>query len=376
MKGKAVMRIGIPREVKEGEARVGATPEAVKALTEGGHAVWVEKGAGTRVGFGDGLYAAAGARLAGGPEEIYACALVVKVKELQGEEYPRLQPGCIVMGYQQLARDPRLLDAVLAQRITCLAYEDVRRPDGARPLLAPMSTIAGLVSAQIAAWALQRREGPLSGSGVLLQRLPGIPPARVLIVGDGIAGQAATGAFLAFGCEVTVLGNAPALLRSIAGQYPESPLRTALSSPEALAANTTLADVVIGAVSIPGRLAPRLISRAMLRAMKPGSVFIDIGIDMGGIAESSRQTTLADPLFVEEGVLHYCVPNIPALVPRAATLALSAATLPFVKLIADCGLEAALREAPALIEGLLVHDGQVVLQALADDTGRTYVPFR
>ena len=372
------MRIGIPREIKDGEARVGATPEAVKALCSSGHTVLVETGAGLRVGFGDDLYSAAGAHLAADPETIYACELVVKVKELQPAEWPRLRPGCIVAGYQQLARDSRLLAAVLERRITCLAYEGVMMPDGRRPMLAPMSTIAGLMSAQIAAWALQLREGPLSGSGVLLHALPGVAPARVLIVGDGIAGQAAARAFRGFGCQVTVLGNAPALLSAIELNDRESgpgTLRAALASPAELAAGTAESDAVIGAVSTPGRLAPKLITRAMLRAMRPGSVFIDIGIDMGGIAETSRETRLSDPLYVEEGVLHYCVPNIPALVPRAATLALSAATLPFVQLIADRGLEAALQETPALLEGLLVHAGQVSHQALAEDTGRPFVAF-
>jgi len=367
------MRIGVPREIKDGEARVGMTPDAVRALAQKGHVLLVEEGAGRGVGFGDERYAAAGARLTPDPAEVFACELVVKVKELQADEFPRLRPGTIVAGYQQLASEPALLDAVLARRITCLAYEGVRTSEGARPMLAPMSTIAGLMSGQIAAWALQRREGPLSGSGVLLHELPGVEPARALVVGDGIAGRAAAQAFLAFGCRVTMLGNDRALLRaaeSQAGERGRERLRTALSSPEELAACTAEADAVIGAVSIPGRLTPKLVTRSMLRAMRPGSVFIDIGIDMGGIAETSRQTKLSDPLYVEEGVLHYCVPNIPALVPRAATLALSAATLPFVALIADRGLEAALGEVPALVEGLLVHDGHVVNRALAEDTGR------
>jgi alanine dehydrogenase len=372
------MRIGIPREIKDGEARVGLTPEAVRTLTAQGHAVLVEEGAGLRIGFGDALYTAAGACTTREPADVYRSDLVVKVKELQAQELDRLSPGTILAGYQQLARDSALLDAVLARRVTCLAYEGVTRPDGSRPMLAPMSTIAGLMSGQIAAWALQRREGPLSGSGVLLPALPGVPPACVLIIGDGVAGQAATRVFLALGCRVTVLGTNLGLLRGIALQAEEAGrggLRTALSSPGELTACTAESDVVIGAVAIPGRLTPKLITRTMLRAMRPGSVFIDIGIDMGGIAETSRLTQLSDPLYLEEGVLHYCVPNIPALVPRAATLALSAATLPFLSLIAGRGLEAALREAPGLQEGLLVHDGCVVHRALAEDTGRSFTAY-
>jgi alanine dehydrogenase len=369
------MRIGVPREIKDGEARVGLTPAAVATLQAAGHAVRVETGAGSRIGFGDELYTAAGASIVATAEAIYACELVVKVKELQREEFAQLRPGCIVAGYQQLARDPVLLDEVLARRITCLAYEGVRMPDGARPLLAPMSTIAGLMSGQIAAWALQRREGSLSGSGVLLHTLPGVPRARVLVVGDGVVGQAAVRAFLAFGCQVTLLGNDPVKLRAIEQQGGAGPgtLRTALSCPDELMVRVAEADVVIGAVAIPGRLTSKLITRSMLRTMASGSVFIDIGIDMGGLAETSRQTKLSDPLYVEEGVLHYCVPNIPALVPRAATLALGAATLPFVRLIADVGLKHALQAAPALREGLLVQDGHVVHRALAEDTGRPFV---
>ena len=373
------MRIGIPREIKDGEGRAGMTPEATGVLARKGHDLWVEAGAGRGAGFGDDLYAEAGARITDDPGEVYRCGLVVKVKELQPAEFPRLQPGTIVAGYQQLARDPALLDAVLARRITCLAFEGVRRPDGSRPMLAPMSTLAGLVSSQIAAWALQRREGPLSGSGVLLHGLPGVEPAAAVVVGDGVVGQAAARAFLAFGCRVTVLGTSSDLLRAIEARASEAGrdrrLRTALSSPGELAACTAGADVVVGAVSIPGRLSPKLLTRDMLRAMRPGSVLVDVGIDMGGIAETSRQTRLSDPLYLEEGVLHYCVPNIPALVPRAATLALSAAMLPFMALVADLGLEAALGAAPALAEGLLVHDGRVVNRALAEDTGRPCADF-
>ena len=371
------MRIGVPREIKDGEARVGATPEGVGAFRLQGHEVLVEAGAGLGSGFSDETYAGAGARIVAGPAEIYACALVVKVKELQPAEYGLLQPGGLVAGYQQLARDPVLLAAVLERRITCLAYESVTLPDGSRPMLAPMSTIAGLVSAQIAAWALQRRDGPLAGSGVLLPGLPGVPPGRVLVVGDGKVGQAAARSFLRLGCDVTVLGQASALLDQIAREHqalPTGTLHTDLCTSAALAARLAGSDVVIGAVSVPGRLAPKLITRAMLRTMRPGSVFIDVGIDMGGISETSRQTKLSEPLYLEEGVLHYGVANIPALVPRAATLALTTATLPYLQLLADRGLAGALQAAPELAGGLLVHQGGVLDPALAADAGRSCVP--
>jgi alanine dehydrogenase len=372
------MQIGIPREIKDGEARVAATPETVRALAAEGHTILVETGAGLGSGFSDESYRVAGAQLASRPEEIYACPLVVKVKELQLDEYERVRPGCIVFGYQQLARDARLLEAVLRRRVTCLAYEGVLADDGRRPLLAPMSTIAGLLSAQIAAWALQHREGPLAGSGVLLPWLDGIPQAHVLIVGDGTAGGAAARAFLSLGCDVVVLGKGMGRLAELQRQLAgcgRGPLRTAVSSATELSERTAESDVVIGAVSVPGRLAPKLITREMLRSMRPGSVFIDIGIDMGGIAETSRQTKLSDPMYLEERVLHYCVPNIPALVPRAATQALAAATLPYVRLVAGRGLGGAMDVTPGLRDALLVHDGDVVHPGLAEDTGRTVAEY-
>ena len=372
------MNIGIPREIKNGEARVGATPEMVRSLKNEGHFVLVETGAGSASGYADAGYREAGAVISNRPEDIYACPLIVKVKELQPEEFSRIQSGTILFGYQQMARDPRLLDAVLAHRITCIAYENVLGVDGSRPLLAPMSTIAGLMSAQIALWALQRREGPLSGSGVLLPHLDGVPQGRVLIVGEGIAGSAAARAFLALECAVTVLGQRPSQLKTLEEQlvgYGKGTFRTGLATPEDLAARSAEADVVVGAVSVPGRLAPKLITREMLRAMRPGSVFIDIGIDMGGIAETSRQTKISDPMYMEEGVLHYCVPNIPALVPRTATQALTAATLPYIRLLAERGLEHAVQASSGLREGLLVHDGHVVHPGLAEDTRRAFVPY-
>lgn len=371
------MQIGIPKEIKDGEARVGATPEAVRHLVGAGHSVWVETGAGARVGFGDEAYAEAGARIVVAPEEAFACPLIVKVKEIQKAEYARLRPGTIVACYQQLGRDPELLDAVLASGITCLAYESVTGADGSRPMLTPMSAIAGQMTAQIAAWALQHREGELCGSGVLLSGAEGVPPARVLIVGDGVVGQAAARAFLRLGCTVTVLGLATAQLKQVEARLQdvsEGRLESALSTPDILAERLAPSDVVIGAISIPGRMTPKLITRPMLKTMRRGSVLIDVGVDMGGLAETSRQTKLSNPLYAEEGVLHYGVSNIPALVPRAATQSLVAATLPFVRLIADRGLQGALSEAPGLLGGLLVQGGRIVSAALAEDTGRPFHP--
>jgi len=373
------MDIGIPREIKDGEPRVGATPEAVRALALRGHAVVVESGAGARIGFDDGAYARAGARIVGRPDDAFACALVVKVKELQPPEYRLARAGTVICSYQQLGRDPRLLAAALASGASFLAYEAVLDADGRRPLLSPMSTLAGLLSPQIAAWALQARPGPLSGSGVLLFPLEGVTRASVVVVGEGVAGGTAAGAFLDIGCGVTVLGKQESALHALAerlGSRGRGRLRVACALPSELAPATAEADVVVGAVSVPGRLAPKLITRPMLRAMRPGSVLIDIGIDMGGIAETSRQTKHSDPIYVEEGVLHYCVPNIPALVPRTASEALVAATLPYLQRLAGDGLGPAVASDPGLLEGLQVHRGHIVHRGLAADTGSPFVPYQ
>ena len=372
------MDIGFPREIKDGEARVAGTPETVRALVRAGHRVLLESGAGAGSGYPDAAYGEAGAQVVSRPEEAYACPLVVKVKELQPEEYPFLRAGSILFAYQQLARDAGLLEAVLERRVTCLAYESVTGEDGGRPLLAPMSTIAGLMSAQIAAWALQHRDGPWCGSGVLLPWIEGVPRARVLILGEGTVGSSAARAFLALGCATSVLGRVPGNLEALRRRLAQDGtgmLETALCTPAELQARLPGCDVLVGAVSIPGRLSPKLVTRAMLRSMRPGSVLVDVGIDMGGVAETSRQTKLSDPVYREEGVLHYCVGNIPALVPRSASAALAAATLPYLEQLAGGGLERALEARPGLRRGLLVHAGQVLDPGLAEDTGRPCATF-
>lgn len=367
------MDIGTPREVKDGEARVGLTPEGAVQLVQSGHRVRVERGAGLRAGFPDEAYEAAGAELTEGPEALFACALVVKVKELQPVEYARLKAGTVLFAYQQLGRDQALLDAVLGAGVTCLAYENVVDAAGARPLLAPMSALAGTMSAQIAAWALQSRASGPSGNGTLLWAMEGLPPARVVVIGEGVSGSAAAEAFHRMGCAVTVLGRDAARLDALRARLGGT-LEVAISDAETLDRWVPQADVVIGAVAIPGRRAPVLLPRELLRRMRPGSVFIDIGIDMGGIAETSRQTKLSDPLYLEEGIVHYGVSNIPAQVPKAASQALCVATLPWVQTLADCGLQGALAARPGLREGLLVHAGAIVHPGLAEDTGRPYLP--
>jgi alanine dehydrogenase len=370
------VRIGVPRERKDGERRVAVTPEGARALVAAGHQVLVECGAGERAGFGDGVYMAAGASIVAGPSEAFDCPLVVKVKELQRDEIALLKPSTTVFGFAQLARDRSLLDAVLAARIGVIGYETVVDGHGGLPLLGPTSRIAGRLAPLIAATLLMNDRG---GAGVLFPGVDAVAPARIVIVGAGNVGGEATQIALALGAEVTVFARTQTRLASLrrrcealAGER----LRTAACEREVLAAAVAEADVLIGAVLEPGRLSPKLVSRSMLRAMRAGSVFLDVGIDQGGIGETSRMTSISAPTFVEEGIVHYGVPNMPALVARTATLALTQATLPCLHRLAARGVRAALRTDHHLRAGLQVWNGAVVHPALADDVGLTAVPWQ
>jgi alanine dehydrogenase len=370
------VRIGVPLERKDGERRVGLTPDTVRPLVAAGHEVVVERGAGERVGFSDAAYATAGGSAGADAARVFGCPLVVKVKELQEDEIVILKPSTTVFGFAQLARDRALLDAVLATRIGVIAYETVSDGRGGLPLLAPMSRIAGRLAPLIAASLLMSDRG---GAGVLLPGVDAVAAARMVIVGAGNVAAEAARIALALGATVTVFGRTqPGLAALGASCEPvgRERLRTELNEGGALAAAIAEADVLIGAVLEPGRLSPKLISRAMLRAMRGGSVFIDVGIDQGGIAESSRMTSISQPTFVAEGVVHYGVANMPSLVARTATLALTQATLPFVRLLADRGVAAALRTDPRLRAGLQVWDGAVVHPALAADAGVPATPWQ
>jgi alanine dehydrogenase len=357
------VRIGVPRERKDGERRVGLAPDGAAALVASGHEVLVERGAGDRVGFDNVAYASAGARILDDPAQIFATPLIVKVKELQSSELPLLQPGTTVFGFAQLGRDRALLDAVLAARITCIACESIGDAKQGMPLLEPMSRIAGRLAPLIAASLLMNDHG---GSGVLLPGLDGVAPGCVVVVGAGSSGGEAAIVSSRLGCEVIVLARSERRFAALKARCGER-LRTALRTDDTLAAAVAAADVVIGAVLDPGRISPKLISRAMLRTMRKGSVFIDIGVDQGGIAETSRMTTLSAPTYVEEGIVHYCVANMPALVARTATLALTQASLRFVQALADRGVESALAADSALRAGLQVFDGGVTHAGLAAD---------
>ena len=364
------MRIGIPRERKDGERRVGLVPTAVQALVHAGHVVVVERDAGVASGFADAQFAAAGAHLDRSAAAIFACELVVKVKEVQPEEVALLRHGTTIAGFAQLNRDRALLAALLAAGVRVIGYETVRDASGALPLLAPMSRIAGRLAPFAGAEALRTGAG---GNGTLITGVDGVEPSSVVVVGAGNVGREAARIAARLGCRVTVFSRGAPRLEALARSLECEGLavRTSLlgAAPRALDDAVAAADLVIGAVLEPGTLSPKLLPRGALRAMRPGSALVDVGIDQGGIAETSRMTTLSAPTYVDEGVVHYAVPNMPAMVARTATLALSAAALPYVGAIAERGLASALEADAGLAAGVMIWDGVVAHRGLAADTG-------
>jgi alanine dehydrogenase len=342
------MRIGIPREIKDGESRVALTPGGVAQLAN----VVVEPGAGAGVGFSDDDYVAAGAAL-GDP---WDCELVVKVKELQPPEYRKPRPGQTVFGFQHFAPDPELLEAALASGATFVAYETVGQRDGRLPILAPMSAIAGRLAVQVGAWCLQKQNG---GSGVLLPGLAGVPAGNVVILGAGNVGSNALAVAHGLGAQVTVFARSERRFAELRRRFPNAQYQIGFD-----AAAIEDADLVIGGVLTPGQLSPKLITRAMLAGMRPGSALVDVGIDQGGIAETSRRTSHSEPIYVAEGVVHYCVPNMPAACARTASLALERAVLPYVRMLASNKMD------DDLATGVQVRAGKVVHAQLARDTGR------
>jgi alanine dehydrogenase len=364
------MKIGVPKETKDHEFRVGLSPAGAHVLASHGHDVAVQSGAGAAIGFDDTTYVEAGARIVANGQEAYAADMVIKVKEPQAAEYDLTHAGQILFCYQHFAPAPDLLAAMLARKVTCIAYETVTAADGSFPLLIPMSEIAGRLAVQVGAWALQMANG---GNGILLSGVAGVPPAKVVIIGGGTVGTNAARIALGFGADVTLLDESPERLRTLEAVY-GAHLKTCYSEPQALRALLRDADLVIGAVLLPGKLSPKLITREDVAAMRNGSVIVDVGIDQGGIAETSHPTTHSDPIFIESGVVHYCVPNMPAAVSRTATLALTHATLPYATELANQGLNAALTSDAGLRGGLEVHAGCVTHPALAADVGRDYVP--
>lgn len=360
------MRIGIPKEIKDHEYRVGLTPGSVRELAAHGHQVLVQKDAGTAIGLTDGQYLAAGAELAGSPEEVFARAdMIVKVKEPQPDECRLLRPDQALFTYLHLAADPRQAKLLIDSGVTAIAYETVTGPGGSLPLLAPMSEVAGRMSIQAGAACLEKSKG---GSGLLLGGVPGVAPARVAILGGGVVGYNAALMALGLGAEVTVLDRSVDRLRHLDELF-HGRVRTVYSTAETVETYVAGADLVIGAVLIPGAAAPRLVPRKMLKKMRPGSVLVDVSIDQGGCFETSRPTTHTDPTYVVDGIVHYCVANMPGAVARTSAFALNNATLPFVLALAGKGWRQALLDDPHLRHGLNVQAGAITCPPVAEALG-------
>ena len=364
------MRIGLPREIKNHEYRVGLTPASVRELTAHGHPVLVQAGAGAAIGLDDAQYLAAGATLAQDAAEVFAQAeMIVKVKEPQPVECAMLRPGQILYTYLHLAPDPAQTAALVRSGAVCIAYETITGPGGGLPLLAPMSEVAGRMAIQAGAVYLEKSKG---GMGVLLGGVPGVPAAHVVILGAGVVGTNALQMAVGLGARVTVLDKNVDRLRHLDLVFGNR-IHTVFSTAHSVEAAVLDADLVVGGVLIPGAAAPRLVTRAMVARMKPGSVVVDVAIDQGGCFETSRPTTHAAPTFVVDGVVHYCVANMPGAVARTSTFALNNATITHALALADKGWKQALRDNAHLRNGLNVAEGQVTFEAVARDLGYAYV---
>lgn len=366
------MRVGIPKEIKVHEYRVGLTPHGAAELVRRGHAVLVQSQAGAGIGFSDEQYEAAGARIVADAPSVFAEAdLIVKVKEPQPQECRSLRPGQVLFTYLHLAPDPEQARLLLESDCVAIAYETVTDDRGGLPLLAPMSEVAGRMAVQAGAHALEKGQG---GAGVLLPGVPGVAPAQVVVLGGGVVGINAARIALGVGAQVCLLDVSLARLRELDTQYGPR-LVTQYSSHETICDQIADADLVIGAVLIPGAAAPKLISREMLHTMRTGSVIVDVAIDQGGCVETSHPTTHLDPTYVVDGIVHYCVANMPGAVARTSTLALTNATLPFVLELADKGYRNALAQSRHLRNGLNIHRGRVTHEAVARDLGYRYEPL-
>ena len=365
------MRVGTVREIKNHEYRVGLTPESVRELTSRGHEVWVESAAGLGIGATDAAYEAAGAAIKPDAKTIFDGAeMIVKVKEPQASERAMLRSGQILFTYLHLAPDPEQAADLVKSGVTAIAYETVTGPGNSLPLLKPMSQVAGRMSIQAGAAALEKAHG---GRGVLLGGVPGVLPAKVLIIGGGVVGFNAAQMAAGLGAEVTVLDRDPDVLERLDRTF-NGRIRTVFSGVAVLDALVSEADLVIGAVLIPGAAAPKLIGREMLKLMQPGAVLVDVAIDQGGCFETSHATTHAEPTYIVEDVVHYCVANMPGAVARTSTYALNNVTLPHALRIAELGWKDALRADPHLAEGLNVNAGKVTYKAVADALGYDYTP--
>ena len=367
------MKIGVPKEVKIHEYRVGLVPAGVRELVDGGHKVLVQSGAGAGIGFDDAHYQTAGATITRNAEDIFSAAdLIVKVKEPQITECQQLRKGQTLFTYLHLAADREQAQALLVSGATAIAYETVTAPDGSLPLLTPMSEVAGRMSVQVGANCLQKANG---GFGVLLGGVPGVAPAKVVILGGGVSGTHAIEMAVGLRADVTVVERSVKRLRELSAIFGNQ-LKTVYSTAHAIEELVRDADLVIGAVLIAGAAAPKLVTHAMVKTMKAGAVLVDIAIDQGGCFETSRPTTHAEPTYMLDGVIHYCVTNMPGAVPRTSTFALTNATLPYVKALADFGWNAAILKDAGLAQGLNVHAGQLTHQAVASALGLDYRAYR
>ena len=367
------MLLGVPKEIKTHEYRVGLTTGSVLEQVHHGHQVIVQSGAGEGIGLSDDMYREAGAEVVSTAAEVFERAeMVVKVKEPQPAECEMLREGQVLFTYLHLAPDPGQTRALLDSGCIAIAYETVTGPNNTLPLLSPMSEVAGRMSIQAGAHCLEKEQG---GSGILLGGVPGVEAARVVVIGGGVVGTNAVRMAMGMEAHVTVLDRSLQRLKELDFQF-GCMLNTIYSTREALNRYVAGADLVIGAVLVPGAAAPKLVSREMLRTMRPGSVLVDVAIDQGGCFETSRPTTHAEPTYVEEGIVHYCVANMPGAVARTSTFALNNATLPFTLNLARKGYRQALLDDPNLCAGLNVHRGQLTYKAVADDLGLEYVSAR
>jgi alanine dehydrogenase len=362
------MRIGVPKEIKTREFRVGMVPHGVRELAAAGHEVLVQAQAGAGVGCDDAQYAAAGARIVATAADAFAADLVVKVKEPQAEECRMLRPGQVLFTYLHLAADPAQAQGLVASGATAIAYETVTAADGSLPLLTPMSEVAGRMAVQVGAACLEKER---DGAGLLLGGVTGVAPGKVVIIGGGVAGTNAAQMAVGMHAHVTVLDRSLPRLRQLDAQF-NGRIVTQFSTAATIEALVVDADLVIGTVLIPGAAAPKVVTRAMLKTMKRGSVLVDVSIDQGGCFETSKPTTHSNPTYLVDGIVHYCVANIPGAVPRTSTFALTNATLPFVKQLATHGAAHCMAADAHLKNGVNVHAGAITHRAVADALGMAY----
>ena len=367
------MKVGIPKEIKNNENRVGMTPAGVAELVRSGHEVSVQHTAGEGSGFADDEYVKAGARILPTIEAVYReCDMIVKVKEPIEPEYELVRPGQLLFTYFHFACEKELTEAMLKSGAVCLAYETVQLPNGSLPLLQPMSEVAGRMATLNGAYYLQKTKG---GKGKLISGVPGVSPAKVLVLGGGVVGEAAALMAAGLGADVTIADISLPRLRQLDIETPAN-VHTLYSSEHNIRKMLPTVDIIVGSVLVPGDKTPHLITKEMLKLMEPGTVLVDVAIDQGGCFETSRPTTHSDPVYIEEGIVHYCVANIPGAVPNTSTLALTNATLRYAIALADKGWQQACTDDGALAKGLNIVEGKVVFKAVADVFGLPWTPLQ